>query len=84
MCDYDTLLVHMEPADLVETYNKFPDDTGRLDGLTFEQYDESASLFRAVYAESKIMKRVSARVRFDDGGVSLHHVESTITSFVRG
>ena len=84
LCDYDTLLVHMEPADLVETYNKFPDDTGRLDGLTFEQYDESASLFRAVYAESKIMKRVSARVRFDDGGVSLHHVESTITSFVRG
>lgn len=51
---YNALLVSIEPSNPEAVFKAYPDDTGRLDGLTFDEYIKSVWLFGSIFDESTI------------------------------
>lgn len=63
---YNALLVFIKPSSPEAVFNMYPDDTGRLDGLTLDEYTKSVKLFEACFDESSIKNKCKAVLRNDD------------------
>lgn len=59
----DALLVKITPTNPVPLFEKFRDETGRLDGFTSAEYEKSVCLFNEVFEESCIKNKFEAYVK---------------------
>lgn len=54
----DTTLIHVRPLNLLHNFNKFKDENGMIDGLTYQQYSDTYNAFIEEVRRSAISKKV--------------------------
>lgn len=80
---YNALLVFIEPSNPEAVFNAYPDDTGRLDGLTLDEYMKSVELFGDCFGESSIKNRFKGMLMSDDCWFRPdQHVEEAVANYL--
>lgn len=79
----DALLVLIEPDDPEKVFNRFPDDNGRIDGLTLEEYAQSVSLFDDCYKESSIVNKTCGILNCEDAWIRpTYEIQTAILDYI--